>query len=360
MITKQEEINNLSKLHNELQNIERLEEELDNLNHKIHSQQSRVIADYPNYQPANYAEQCQPKSIDFFALLFDRDEIKNKIPKWVYFIKRIIPLLVGAVELILLRVAGVGWDKLAIYACVLFGPIFLSFTRLGLLASAIQGLQGLFLSNPDYGLRYSSHNFHSVVLRNAVVMASSIIVVHLVSILCVWIGTIVYNKKEYPRELAEAKRKDAEHLAEYKKAKAVADVQIARKREALSADVSRQIAHYSLRIQQIERELKQSEHIVATIPGLAAQDKNIHMVSTLLEYFNRNRISSIKEGINLYLQEQRLNQMERDARLARWMQERALKQIQEEQEYHNERIREIAREEQEKIDKALDEIKYGR
>ena len=92
---------------------------------------------------------------------------------------------------------------------------------------------------------------------------------------------------------------------------------------------------------------------------LGAEDKNLSVANTILGYFNRHRISTIKEGINLYLQEERLDQMEREARIARWNQERVLKEMQEEQEYHNEQIQKIARENQEKIDKALDEIKYG-
>ena len=96
---------------------------------------------------------------------------------------------------------------------------------------------------------------------------------------------------------------------------------------------------------------------ISLIDVLSPQDKNKHTVDTLVSYFDRKRVSSIKEGINLLLQEERLDKLERETRFAQAQQNAALRRMEEEQEYHNEQMRNLERERNKKLDDAINDIK---
>ena len=154
-------------------------------------------------------------------------------------------------------------------------------------------------------------------------------------------------------KLAQAKENDDVAFEKYEERRKKAE-------EELRAEVAGNIGRIEQTMANYSQELKDCRKRISANKILADQDKNIYLVSTLLGYFDRRRISSIKEGINLFEREQRRDRMERDARQARFRQEMALKEMREEQEAHNEEMRKIAREAQKKIDDALDELKYGR
>lgn len=133
---------------------------------------------------------------------------------------------------------------------------------------------------------------------------------------------------------------------------------------ALNNEVIANIGAIAEEKKSYTNQLKAVEKEIREMRILSAQDKTLYTVNTLINYFDRGRASSIKEAINLFVQEQRLDQMDREARFARMeaqrKQDAAIRKMAEEQEYHNEQMRKIARENSKKIDEAIDDIKNGR
>ena len=142
--------------------------------------------------------------------------------------------------------------------------------------------------------------------------------------------------------------------------KAVADVEIARKKQELKLDTETKCADLRQKMAEINQTIRAKKNIILQTPGLAEQDKNIYTIDTLITYFNRGKADSIKEAINLYDAEEHQKMMDRKTqehlRMLQYQQNAAIMDMQEEQRRHNNRMADEQYMQNEAVKRRLDKI----
>ena len=350
-MTTQTEYQELLRLRDDLNKAKKLEEKLERSDKQIKEQYARTITPTVVQYPGNYERAKTTVKSEIWEKYAEVNMIITAIFALIFFVYAVIDWCILSGFNIIEIIIGV--------ICILIGMIgitlgAISCAPLGFLASAVQNLIGgaLFYylsSEQEIGLMFFGH-------------AQALIVCAALSFLVIVI--MCFPKRKYIIMLKEAKELDRKAFLEYDDKKAEADKKNAIAEAKLKAEIAQQIESINEKKALYSDELRACRTAIGENRILSDQDKNSYTVETLINYFDRGRASSIKEAINLFVQEQRLDQMDREARFARMeaqrKQDAAIRKMAEEQEYHNEQMRKIARENSKKIDEAIDDIKNGR
>ena len=178
----------------------------------------------------------------------------------------------------------------------------------------------------------------------------------------VWGIVTIIRRFKRTKALKKARGKDIAHRAEYDRKKKIADIEIKEQRDALAVEVANKINDIQAVIQKIKSSVKDQKKVLESIPGLAMQDKNLYTVNILITYFERGKVDSLKEAINLFDSEEREKARAAIERATQMQielaQELALDQMQKEQQEHNEKIRQQIDKYGKEIDALIDEMKY--
>ena len=367
MATRYEEINNLRTMQNELRVQESLQEKIKNEKQRIEKERERTIADYPKYQSQDYekaAKKTKERNLTKKGML-TFGIIGGAFKIWA--------LVMAISEIERSSDAFIVW--LAVAAVAYYGffavvkktkrryadKILLIQTGYFLALCALDAVLGCFcklMGQTSYLYQVLSNMcFTSAMAALGTAVVGGIVILILTA----------SEKKKTQAAIAAAKRKDAAHLAEYERQKAEGEIVIAQQRAALKAEIQNNVARMEENIRAYRQGILNSQRVLESTPGLAMQDKNMYTVSTILSYFERGKIDSIKEGINLFDMEERQRSAaraaavaaaERTAALNSWIksQQDTLDTMAENQRRHNERMEEEARRATEKIDREIDRL----
>lgn len=342
MATREQELQNLKIMQGALSKIRELEETLNDEENALSYQYNREVEDYPHYIPSRFKEEAEEETAKSSAITRKilSSIVSGSIPL-VFIIKEFLALPPSEYTL------GAEFIVLAI------PPILVGFIPFfgGAIAALMQFLAWLLWKGPDMNFVFTSTHGK----ENALIF--------LLSLGAGWIVVLIASAILSPvnkKKIAAAAKQDAKHKAAYDQKKAVAEIEIAKQRKALAEEVEEKANEIRQRISELKEELHRQITLLAKTPGLADQDKNSYTVNTLITYFERGRVDSIKEAINLYIAEQRAS--DHDRAMARMESQRlfALEQMRKEQEEHNERMRKKAQEVSDEVEKLIDDIKYGK
>ena len=382
MATRQEDLKTIQTMYDALSYQEQLKKRIEEEKEKIETQKSREIEDYPDYESSGFEK----------AALKEKKKTLEKKQAQVFWPFIIIFKLL-AISFVIYRLAS-GTSALGSedWGYTFWIVVFWAIPTLGaigilcapgdetqktdktstsqdvptlpirlFLLLVVDILAGLvFLGIGTAGGESDLYSFWSETSFVGAVSAGCTLVFGGITYLILSTKT---NKKA-EQAIAEAKRKDAEHFAEYERNKTAGEIAIEQQRAALNVDVAAKIAVIKARIASYLQEIEKQQHIVAQTPGLAMEDKNLYTVSTILRYFERGKVDSIKEAINLFDAEERQKAAsreaaraaaERNAALNSWIrtQRDALEEMEANQRRHNERVEAEARRAREEIEEAL-------
>ena len=368
MATRQEDLKTIQTIYDALSYMEELKKKIEEEKEKIQRQQSRKIEDYPEYVPANFKKEAEEqikaahekkKRICVFAI-----GIVFKLLAIAFSIYRITSGAFAFVEQDTLYAAILFWVGPALAALIIILPVerltakINIFGRLGILCAIdiVAGLLFMWMgfTGKDMGfcLFWSETSFAGAIAAGCTLAAGGLT--------CMLLSHVARKKQK--KILAHAERKDAEHLAKYEQSKAEREIVIAQQKAALAAEVTSKIAEIQARIESYLQEFKKQQQIVAKTPGLAREDKNLYTVSIILRYFERYKVDSIKEAVNLFDMEERQNEAARAAArqavaINSWIktQQDTLEEMEANQRRHNEKMEEEARRLRERINEELNQ-----
>jgi len=317
MATREEEYNNLCTMYNSLVDIENLKKERENLNNQIRAYESRAIEEYPEYEAVDYEKQVQ-----------DKLEDRNIQAGWIAnIITLIIPTIYGIYFGIQLwKMGGQSLFDMLIFAVIFFGALAFAFIPfVGHIVAAGAHL---------FWVAFFSFGGEEFLKNNFLTSAAILGIMYVIWLVLVGISAAVNGKKK-DKMLDEAEKKEAERHMKYLNEKAIADVEINRKKRELEIDTANKTAPIKQKIYDIDAIINSKVELVLRTPGLANEDKNLYTLQTLITYFNRGKVDSIKEAINLYDAEEYRKQVDMENQIQL---ELALENMQEEQRKHNEEI----------------------
>lgn len=345
MSTRQEDLNNLKSIYTALNNIENAQQSIAEKEKHIEKQQSRSI----KYDPPSFSREHEAEA---------RANIESKKKKSLTVVSIICAILtlpcLGYEIYVLIKEEGLFaildvliWS--ASYAAILFFAI--TFPRYGWFISAgcHLALAGFWCIGSDW-----------IFVRPHLISAICFAAVGIIWIVCSLIYRPIRKKKER-KIMMLAKQEDDVAYEKYKKDKEAAHTAFVKKQDNLRTEVAAIVAQDKEAIEKLKVSINENRYIVANNHCLADQDKNLHTVRTLINYFERGKADSIKEAINLFDLESHRNTVAEIARIDREM---ALDRMEREQRQHNEamlnsakRMEEEQREHNEKIRRELDEMK---
>lgn len=366
MATRQEEVRNLTIMRDALILQDELAKKIKSEEESIKEQRSRWIPDHPEYEPKWSEEKKEIKKEE-------KKENEKSTGVVIAVIQWIVCLVIGSL----------GNDAFALMQVpiVLYGV-----TGAAIVLNLIVWRIDMAINAPVFGAFHGlvttgSRSIISAVVTTAlyfrgVIEGSFFVFVVVISVAlpaCVALTNLIWlliNKKKGRADAKKARleeKAERERRAAYDKEKAAADVVIAQKRKRLAEEVQKIVASCQERIARYKEEITRQERIVAQTPGLAMRDKNLYTVSTLLIYFERGKIDSIKEGINLFDIEERQKSAARAAAIAaaeqanimdKWRvdQQDALEKMATIQRRHNEKMEEEARKARERVEDELDRL----
>ncbi len=295
MPTREEEFKNLNEMYDTLSRINSLTDKKSKLTKKIEKWKERKIDGYPKYVPANHAEKALK-------------DLKNdkEGTKFMIHIATLIPIVIYGIVCFFMRATSgnEGFFDMIIFTAIFFAPLILALVPAfgHYLAAVAHVLIGLFLS---LGGSEDAIMYRNLFLTSAAILVASNIlywIINPIAMACL--------KKKEKSILHKAELADKKDYQDYLDAKAVAEVEIARKTEELEKEKSEAILSLRKEIAVISAEIIEKVKIFKNIPGLAYEDKNEYTLKTLISYFQRGRADSIKEALNLFIAEE--NQKKRN------------------------------------------------
>jgi hypothetical protein len=377
MATRQEELKYLQDIQDALSSIRHSEQEIEKKTAQLRKQFTREIPPLPKYTPECTLKEATENAQLAAIKKYSASYAKNKKLRMLAFI------LTALCELIFLVVGVFAFEinaSLILSWIAAFGISFALYAipHVGMIIAAVLNLLLFFAFNPYINATSVSDSRSS---RDMLIFSILCLVFAIMTAIIYIVWRIVDTKLDKKRSLFEqqsiASYKDQEEKRrqEYEDKKRAAEEERQREMLALSREVEKTKRTLYDEIDKAKKSLDEKKRVLAQLPGLAEQDKNLNTVSTLINYFERGKADSIKEAINLFDQEER-ERLREEARISRERTDRfiadmerkaALDRMEREQYSHNQAMRDSARrmeQEQkshnEKIQKELDDLKNGR
>ena len=365
MATRQEELQNLKTMYSALSRNEKLIKEISNKKEEIRFQKSRRVEGYPEYTPKRYSEK------EIGVKLIDSDSIIS-ISRIIFLI---LSCVLGIAEFIFMVILEFKFPEsetagIAMWLMLYNLPLVAFFIPyVGMLVTSI-----CYLIN--FGLcKLMLYDLEGDPKLEGLVQVFLFSVIVIAAFYIIWLTIVIISKcadkKRYKKYKEQETKKYNEDRQIYAQKRALAMVDIEKKRETLSSEVSAKVTKLENEIRELENSILDNKQIILQTPGLASQDKNLYTVSTLINYFERGKADSIKEAINIFDLEERERARDSERRTAQFIADierrAALERMEREQYSHNQAMRDSARrieqeqkEHNEKIQRELDDIKNGR
>jgi len=356
MATKQEEIRQLQAIHDTLTHIKKLESTQRAVQERVDKISARKVDE-------NFRSYCAPHYADK-----ERDRARDFPPDWIKFGPAVLFAVYALIYMVYQFIVDNGPNgNTLIWPVFIIWPLFV-LIGIGFLAFWLQSAEVfLFLVRfyPITGvfLFWTVPKF----TKSALLLYAATMLVYFI----IW---IVHSLKSRKR-IKAAKERDAAHKVQYDREKQAFLDGLPQKRANLKAEQAKHIPPLLQQYDALSREIAEKKSFLQALPGLSVQDKNLHTVEKLLEYFNRGKADSIKEAINLFDAEERENTRiaieqgradaaRRIAQESAWRMEQDRRNFQEglleEQRRHNAKVRERIDEATEKAQRAIDDIRFGR